>query len=94
MHTTPKAPVLSPGMDLSIVIPVYNEVDSLQLLHQALHTALQDLQRSWEVIYVDDGSVDGSVKRLEEIAAQDPEHVVVVEFRRNFGQTKIGRAHV
>ena len=74
-------------MDLSIVIPVYNEVDSLPLLQQALHTALKDIQREWEVIYVDDGSRDGSAKLLTEIAAQDVEHVVVVEFRRNFGQT-------
>ncbi len=74
-------------MDLSIVVPVYNEVDSLPLLQQALHTALKDIQREWEVIYVDDGSRDGSVKLLDEIAAEDAEHVVVVEFRRNFGQT-------
>ena len=74
-------------MDLSIVIPVYNEVDSLQLLHQALHAALKEQKRSWEVIYVDDGSRDGSMKLLEEMAAQDPKHIVVVEFRRNFGQT-------
>ena len=74
-------------MDLSIVIPVYNEVDSLPLLQQALHTALKDIQREWEVIYVDDGSRDGSAKLLTEMAAQDAEHVVVVEFRRNFGQT-------
>jgi len=74
-------------MDLSIVVPVYNEVDSLSLLHQALHAALKDIQRVWEVIYVDDGSRDGSMRLLTEIAAQDPEHVVVVEFRRNFGQT-------
>ena len=74
-------------MDLSIVIPVYNEVDSLPLLQKALHTALKNIQRKWEVIYVDDGSRDGSPQLLAEIAAQDPEHVVVVEFRRNFGQT-------
>lgn len=74
-------------MDLSIVIPVYNEVESLPLLHQAIHAALNDIKRSWEVIYVDDGSRDGSVKLLTEMAAQDAEHVVVVEFRRNFGQT-------
>ncbi len=74
-------------MDLSIVIPVYNEVDSLQLLHQALRAAMQSLNRAWEVIYVDDGSRDGSVKLLEEMSAQDPEHIVIVEFRRNFGQT-------
>ena len=75
------------SMDLSIVIPVYNEVDSLKLLHQALCAALHGITRSWEVIYVDDGSRDGSVKLLEEMSALDPEHIVIVEFRRNFGQT-------
>jgi glycosyltransferase involved in cell wall biosynthesis len=74
-------------MDLSIVVPVYNEVDSLPLLQPAVHAALKELRCSWEVIYVDDGSRDGSVKLLTELAAQDPDHVVVVEFRRNFGQT-------
>ena len=74
-------------MDLSIVIPVYNEVESLSLLHQSVCEALKDLKRSWEVIYVDDGSRDGSVALLTEMAAQDAKHVVVVEFRRNFGQT-------
>jgi glycosyltransferase involved in cell wall biosynthesis len=74
-------------MDLSIVIPVYNEVESLPLLQKSICEALKDLKRSWEVIYVDDGSRDGSVALLTELAAQDAKHVVVVEFRRNFGQT-------
>lgn len=74
-------------MDLSIVIPVYNEVESLPLLHQSIHEALKDLERCWEVIYVDDGSRDGSMNLLTRLSAQDAEHVVVVEFRRNFGQT-------
>lgn len=74
-------------MDLSIVIPVYNEVESLRLLHQSVGAALAGLNRTWEVIYVDDGSRDGSAALLAEISVQDPEHVVVVEFRRNFGQT-------
>ncbi len=73
-------------MDLSIVVPVYNEAESLPLLHQALQAALKDVARSWEVIYVDDGSRDGSVKWLSELAMQD-KRVVLVEFRRNFGQT-------
>ncbi|MEI6289010.1 MAG: glycosyltransferase family 2 protein [Chloroflexota bacterium] len=72
---------------LSIVIPIYNEVESLPLLQEALKTSLRDLKRSWEVIFVDDGSKDGSIQILEEIAASDPGHAVVVEFRRNFGQT-------
>ncbi len=74
-------------MDLSVVIPVYNEVESLPLLHKAIHEAMKDLKRSWEVVYVDDGSKDGSNKVLAELAAQDQQHVCVVEFRRNFGQT-------
>lgn len=75
--------------DLSIVIPVYNEVDSLSLLHNSISTAMQSVPATlnWEVIYVDDGSKDGSIKLLEQIASSDPAHVVVVEFRRNFGQT-------
>ena len=74
-------------MDLSVVIPVYNEAESLPHLHQAVREALQDLPHSWEVIYVNDGSRDGSMAALEKLAAEDAEHVCVVEFRRNFGQT-------
>jgi glycosyltransferase involved in cell wall biosynthesis len=74
-------------MDLSIVVPVYNEVESLPVLHEAIRVALKDLKRSWEVIYVDDGSKDGSQAVLERIAAVDAEHVSVVLLRRNFGQT-------
>jgi len=74
-------------MDLSVVIPVYNEEESLPHLHQAVCAALKDLPRSWEVIYVNDGSRDGSMAVLEKLAAEDAEHVCVVEFRRNFGQT-------
>lgn len=74
-------------MDLSIVIPVYNEEESLPHLHQAVRAALAELPRSWEVIYVNDGSRDRSMEVLERLAAEDPKHVCVVEFRRNFGQT-------
>jgi glycosyltransferase involved in cell wall biosynthesis len=74
-------------MLLSVVVPVYNEVENLPLLHQALHQALDGLPHPWEVILVDDGSKDGSVAVLEKIAVEDPERIRVVEFRRNFGQT-------
>jgi glycosyltransferase involved in cell wall biosynthesis len=75
-------------VNLSIVIPVYNEVDNLLILHEAIHTALNetpDLQ--WEMVLVDDGSKDGSLEILERLANEDPAHTRVVEFRRNFGQT-------
>lgn len=74
-------------MDLSIVVPVYNECESVGLLFQAIHQAVMPLNLSWEVVFVDDGSRDSSVKILEDLAQADPEHVRVVEFRRNFGQT-------
>jgi glycosyltransferase involved in cell wall biosynthesis len=75
-------------VDLSIVIPVYNEVESLPFLQQAIFTALSGLtDLVWEVVYVDDGSKDGSADKLAELAAADPEHTRVVELRRNFGQT-------
>jgi glycosyltransferase involved in cell wall biosynthesis len=75
-------------VDLSIVIPVYNEEDSLPHLHPAIQAALTPLpELTWEVIYVDDGSKDGSAAILESMAADDPVHTRVVWLRRNFGQT-------
>ncbi len=74
-------------MDLSVISPVYNEEESVVLLHQAVTRALEPLALQWELVLVDDGSTDGSVKQLEALAAQDPQHVRVVELRRNFGQT-------
>ncbi len=73
-------------MYLSVVAPVYNEHDNLPLLYEAVKNALRDI-RDWEFILVDDGSVDGSMDVLKEIANADPEHVKVVCLRRNFGQT-------
>ncbi|MCU0489527.1 MAG: glycosyltransferase family 2 protein [Anaerolineales bacterium] len=74
-------------MNLSIVIPVYNEVDNIKLLHQSIQQALNGVVESWEVVYVDDGSSDGSLQGLEQIHSEDPTHTTVVALRRNFGQT-------
>jgi glycosyltransferase involved in cell wall biosynthesis len=74
-------------MDLSIVVPIYNEFDNLQLLYQAVCEAIAPLGLEWEVVLVDDGSKDNSPLMLEELAQLDPLHVRVVELRRNFGQT-------
>jgi glycosyltransferase involved in cell wall biosynthesis len=75
------------NMDLSIVVPIYNELDNLRLLYQAICEAVSPLGLEWEMILVDDGSKDDSVLVLEELAQLDPLHVRVVELRRNFGQT-------
>ena len=74
-------------MDLSIVVPVYNEEENIPLLHQAITNAVGPLDLAWEVILVDDGSKDGSLAALEQLADADPLHVRVVQLRRNFGQT-------
>ena len=74
-------------LPLSLIIPVYNEEENLPLLMDAICNALEPLKQHWEVIFVDDGSRDGSVPVLENLAQKDPEHVRVIVFRRNFGQT-------
>lgn len=74
-------------MDLSIVVPVYNESDNLRPLYQAIFDSVSPLNLQWEVILVDDGSRDGSLDVLEDLARLDPLHIRVVALRRNFGQT-------
>ena len=73
-------------MDVSIVIPVYNEEESLPRLLDELHQALRPTGRAYELILVDDGSQDRSYEVLTERAVRDPS-LVVLRFRRNFGQT-------
>jgi glycosyltransferase involved in cell wall biosynthesis len=75
----------APVYSVSVVVPVYNEVDNLRPLHQALTEALHGTD--YELVYVDDGSRDGSIATLTELAAEDPTHARVIELRRNFGQT-------
>jgi len=74
-------------VNLSLIIPVYDEAQNLPLLFDAIHAALQSVIGSWEMIFVDDGSRDGSLHVLEMLVQKDSEHVRVVVFRRNFGQT-------
>jgi len=74
-------------MNLSLVIPVYNEEENLLLLYEAILTVMGKLGQSWEVLFVDYGSQDNSLSVLKNLATKDPEHVRVVVFRRNFGQT-------
>ena len=71
---------------VSVVIPVFNEQENLRALHQALMPVLENVKKNYEVIYVDDGSVDTSLNLLREFHARDPKHVIVIEFSRNFGQ--------
>src|SRR5687767_229602 len=72
--------------EVSIFLPVLNEEPNLRPLHLKLDESLATLGRTAEIIYVDDGSSDGSLKILREIANEDP-RVRVVALRRNYGQT-------
>lgn len=75
-----------PAPEVSVVVPIYNERDNIEPLHRALSFAMRTLGRPYELVFVDDGSRDGSRERLRAVAAQDPA-VVLVLFRRNYGQT-------
>jgi glycosyltransferase involved in cell wall biosynthesis len=73
-------------MDISVVIPVFNEEENLPELYSRLVTELDKLGKTWEVILTDDGSKDGSPQLLQELAEKD-ERIKIILFRRNFGQT-------
>jgi len=74
-------------MNLSLVIPIYNEEENLPFLFDSIYNTMNILGQSWEVILVDDGSQDNSLSVLKEYAQKDADHVRVISFRRNFGQT-------
>ncbi|MBL9038881.1 MAG: glycosyltransferase family 2 protein [Archangium sp.] len=72
--------------ELSIVIPFYNEEQNVRVVHEELTRTLQDLAREYEIIAIDDGSADATFEHLTALAASDP-RLIVIRFRRNFGQT-------
>jgi glycosyltransferase involved in cell wall biosynthesis len=74
-------------MNLSLIIPVYNEQDNLPYLFEAINKVMSSINQSWEAILVDDGSHDNSLSVLKEYAQKDPGHIRLISFRRNFGQT-------
>src|SRR5207245_8482296 len=78
---------------VSVIVLVYDEVDSVEPLHRELMGVLEALGTSFEVLYIDDGSRDGSAEKLGDIATRDA-RVRVVSFRRNFGQTAAFQAGI
>jgi len=73
-------------LDLSLVIPIYNEEENIPLLHAEIKEVLDSTSYQYEMIFIDDGSSDTSVSVLEKLSQND-EKVLVVALRRNFGQT-------
>ena len=77
---------MTPPPEISIVIPVYNEEENLPILAAEVHGTMRSLGRSYEVLFVDDGSTDASPEALRRLAREDPA-VRVIRQRRNAGQS-------
>src|SRR5947209_3393504 len=87
-EATLAATLAEPGVapEISLFLPVLDEEQNIRPLHAKIDEALAALGRTAEIIYVDDGSTDGSLEVLRELAARDP-RVRVIALRRNYGQT-------
>ncbi len=72
--------------ELTVAVPLYNEAENIPILFDRVRAALDALGRTWELILVNDGSTDNSPVLLDKIAADDP-RVIIIHFRRNYGQT-------
>src|SRR5947209_8712426 len=78
--------VASSAVDLTLVIPVYEEAESVDELYRQIDAAIEPLALAVQIIFVDDGSRDGTLEVLQRIFALDP-RVQVLSLRRNFGKT-------
>jgi len=77
---------------ISVVIPVYNEQENLEILYDELKKNLSALADKYEVIFVDDGSTDGSQKILEKMKNREESRLKIIELRRNFGKAAAYKA--
>ena len=77
----------SANMDISVVIPLYNEAESLPSLYQWLVRVLNENGYTYEVLFVDDGSTDTSWEVIENLHSQSPDSVHGIRFRRNYGKS-------
>lgn len=80
-------------VDVSIIIPIHNERENIPLLYDQLTQTLSLLERTCEILLIDDGSTDGSYEQLVELAARDV-RVKVIQLRRNYGQTAAMQAGI
>lgn len=78
---------LQDTIDVSIVVPLLNEEESLRELYEWIARVLQQEQRSFEVLFIDDGSTDDSWQVIESLRQEHPEHVRAVRFVRNYGKS-------
>jgi glycosyltransferase involved in cell wall biosynthesis len=79
--------VAPPKVDISVVVPAMNEEQNVGLLYTALSAQLKELGKTYEIIFVDDGSTDNTFEVLKQLHAENPGTVRVIRFRRNFSKT-------
>ena len=77
----------SANMDISVVIPLYNEAESLPSLYQWLVRVMNENGYTYEILFVDDGSTDASWEVIENLHSQSPDSVHGIRFRRNYGKS-------
>ncbi len=75
-----------PSCDISIIIPFYNEEDNVAEAYNRVKKVMSSLNQTYEIIFIDDGSIDGGFEILKKLSESDP-HLKIVRFTRNFGQT-------
>ncbi|MDD3818992.1 MAG: glycosyltransferase, partial [Actinomycetota bacterium] len=85
MSKVSKKAVYDNDVDVSIVIPVYNERESISKLYEELSKTLSEISVNYEVLLIDDGSTDGTFDELKKIHEKN-NLFKVIRFRRNFGQ--------
>jgi len=73
-------------IEISVVVPLYNEEENVRLLHERISKSLETLHKNYEIIFVDDGSSDQTYPILQELHLHD-RHLKVIKFRGNFGQS-------
>ena len=93
-HTASVAPVQAPPHRLSVVVPMYNEIDNVKPMVDAVQDALKDYPHPWELVVVDDGSRDGTGLALQRHARTVGPHIRVVRLLRNFRQTAAMQAGI
>ena len=77
---------MSNKLDLSIVIPLLNEEESIIELHDKIHKNVGKLELTYEICFIDDGSSDGSLSKLKEVKKKNP-NIKIISFRKNYGKS-------
>ena len=70
---------------LSVIAPIYNEVNNIRLLYDRIYVVMEEIGSPWELVLVNDGSTDGSTEIIHTLYEEDPTHVRALHFARNFG---------